>query len=314
MEAVGRDVVAREEAVAPLPPKGKSTKSLKFSLKSAWRDSFSHPQGLAERGCMTPRLFVMFRFLLLLLWLSACTYSIVRWIWHDHETFRYWLAFLTHWGAMFELAYFSLAAFTSYQAVYGHRPEAVETTTPWFARATWLLQSIVPVLSGGIFLLYWCLVFEPTPEGPELVSVVMHGGNFALVLTDLILTQQPYNLRHIYAPMLVAAVYCTWTFVYHELSDSYIYEAIDWEKPRRMALLIPAILFIVLPTMHVVMWSCVRVRERVNTCMIEDDVSDDISDDVVDLEAPVEPTQTAGVALAAGAGAPGTKAECPETN
>jgi len=81
--------------------------------------------------------------------------------------------------------------------------------------ATWFLASVVPCVAFLVCVLYWALVFEPENGPPEALSVVMHGGNFVLVIIDLLLCRQPFYIAHVYLPMVFGALYALFTLVYY---------------------------------------------------------------------------------------------------
>eukprot|EP00444_Apocalathium_aciculiferum_P001294 CAMPEP_0183408966 /NCGR_PEP_ID=MMETSP0370-20130417/18462_1 /TAXON_ID=268820 /ORGANISM="Peridinium aciculiferum, Strain PAER-2" /LENGTH=270 /DNA_ID=CAMNT_0025591565 /DNA_START=32 /DNA_END=844 /DNA_ORIENTATION=+ len=235
-----------------------------------WKETFSKPGGwIGACGLLPPKAYLATRILIFLVWLACCIWSVVHWVVVSDDGFGYWLTKLTHWGAILELIYFASGAFTTYKAIYGKDSDGTGAKTPCFASFTWFMSSLVPVISIMVFLLYWILVFEPGPGKPEAISVVMHGGNFALVMLDLLLTRQPFYIQHVYAPLLMATVYCLFTLVYYLAGGTsedgvsrYIYKSVDWSNPGGTIQLLGLLVIVGVPIVHLLLFCVVAARIR----------------------------------------------------
>mmetsp|Transcript_55729 Transcript_55729/g.180948 ORF Transcript_55729/g.180948 Transcript_55729/m.180948 type:complete len:329 (+) Transcript_55729:136-1122(+) len=247
------------------------SRSLDYQLDDTmWKETFSKPGGcIGACGCLPPKAYLAVRILIFLVWLGCCIWSTV-----DHVVLRghhygYWWIKLTHWGALVELIYFASAAFTTYKAIYGKDADGTGERTPRCVSFTWFMSSVIPVVSMMVCAMFWVLVFKPGPGKPEPIAVAMHGGNFVLVLIDLLLTRQPFYIQHVYAPFLFASVYCLFTFVYYHAGGTeedgtsrYIYKAVDWSKPSGTGRLLGLIVFVGVPIMHLLLCSLAFARVR----------------------------------------------------
>eukprot|EP00971_Amphidinium_carterae_P093381 1847731-Amphidinium_carterae.1 len=133
----------------------------------------------------------------------------------EPEDFGYFFIYLTHWGAMLEFAYFLILCVTTWLAAPAEAADKKECTqsTPLFVSVTWILGSILPSVAFLIVLLYWTLVYDG--GNVKLSSVILHGGNYIPVLMDLLSTRQPFYLRHVYVPLILALVYSLFTVFYY---------------------------------------------------------------------------------------------------
>mmetsp|Transcript_14755 Transcript_14755/g.43032 ORF Transcript_14755/g.43032 Transcript_14755/m.43032 type:complete len:275 (-) Transcript_14755:107-931(-) len=232
-----------------------------------WKEVFGKPGGLVGAlGCMSPRVFLVTRLLIFVVWCGCVAWSMADWV--DYAEFKYWWTKLTHIGALIELVYFFFAYMTSFMAICTNAEDGRGDKTPWYASVTWFLGSTVMVITFMVFLLYWVLVFEPGPGKPEAISVVMHGGNFALALLDLCLNRQPFYLAHAYAPGLFSAAYALFTYIYYKAGGTfedgvspYIYAALDWSGNASGTRSLLALLVLVgVPVIYVIFFLVAMAR------------------------------------------------------
>jgi len=242
---------------------------LDFKLDdSDWKEVFAKPGGCFAKCACNRNVFIAARVIIALVWLCCVIWSIADWC-DGYAEFKYWLTKLTHWGAMFELVYFCFAAASTYMAIYGNVADGKGDATPWFVQATWFLASVVPCVAFLVCVLYWVLVFKPEDGSPQVLSVVMHGGNFALVLIDLLLCRQPFYIAHVYMPMLFGATYGLFTLVYYAAGGTfedgvskYIYAALDWSDPAGTGNLLGLIVLLVLPIVYCGCFCLVAARRK----------------------------------------------------
>jgi len=209
--------------------------------------------------------FLAIRVALLCTWLACCTWSIVSWV--QDYSFKYWLTKLTHWGAIVELLYLSFAVATTSLAIFSSIPDGKGEATPWFVKVTWVLSSMLMVAVTLVFVMYWLLVYTPGPGKPAAISVVMHGGNFAIALVDLLLTRQPFYFEHIYIPFVFALVYVFFTALYYlaggtfeDGKSRYIYSSIDWNDAGGTGSLLGVIVIVAVPLIYTVFFFVVAGR------------------------------------------------------
>lgn len=194
-----------------------------------WEDAYATP----TCSCCSPGCLFCTRLIIAVTWLSCVIWSLLDWA--GKFEMKYWFTKLTHLTAVLQLAYFVLAAFTTYMAVYSSRERGTTGATPWFVRATWFLFSFVPVLSFMVFVLAWLLLYSG--GAVKALDAVMHGGNFALVVLDFLIIRQPFYYAHIYMPIVMGFIYSIFTLVYYQAGGTHqdgtspwIYKVIDWSE------------------------------------------------------------------------------------
>mmetsp|Transcript_13192 Transcript_13192/g.30042 ORF Transcript_13192/g.30042 Transcript_13192/m.30042 type:complete len:271 (-) Transcript_13192:160-972(-) len=226
--------------------------SLGFTLPSeqGWISTY------AQVGPFSGRIVGLYRTFLLGLSIFVLIHALDDYF-AEPEDFGYFFIYLTHWGAMLEFVYFSMLFFTTWRAVSvaASDDKKSEESTPVHAAITWIVGTILPSVTLLIVILYWTLVYEGGTI--SLSSVVLHGVNYIPVLMDLLTTRQPFYLRHVYVPLLLAATYSFFTFVYHsadgtnENGKPYIYSAIDWkDTPGSAAVTLAMAVFVGVPIVH----------------------------------------------------------------
>lgn len=234
---------------------------LGFSLDEpeTWQELFSKPGGfLAGSKVLTPKAYVRLRIFMCVLWGFMIIWEIIDWCQFWNLNFKYWLTKLTHWGAVWEWFYFLFAAITSYKAVHSERKVDGNEGTPCVARATTCFGAAVMVVSCLIFFLYWLLVYTPGSliRGSTLA---VHGGNFFLLLLDLLLlAQKTVFWEHIHVAFGFALTYSLFTAVYFAAGGTfednvspYIYSALDWKaRPVTTLVLLIIINCVVVPCMY----------------------------------------------------------------
>ena len=104
------------------------------------------------------------------------------------------------------------------KALYGSDADGTGDATPWCVQDTWLLNSFVPVATLTVFLLYWVLVYNGGPV--SVLSVLMHGCNFLLIVVDFLLVRLPFYYSHVYMSMVFGVTYALFTPVYYLASNS----------------------------------------------------------------------------------------------
>jgi len=195
----------------------------------SWKKSYAKP----TCSCVSPAALVGLRVSIALVWLTCCIWSFSDWA--NYAPLKYWFTKLTHWGAVLELVYFFFASFTTYKAVYGSDEDGTGDATPWYVRATWFLNAVTPCAALIVVSLFWALVYDGSAL--EALNVVMHGGNFLLVIVDFLLVRQPFYYSHVYMPVVFGGTYALFTLVYYlaggtfeDGESPYIYSAVDWSS------------------------------------------------------------------------------------
>jgi len=212
---------------------------------------------------ISPEAYFVFRFLVFLLWAMAVVWSIVDWL--SYAAIGYWFTKLTHIGAIWELLYFGFAAFSTAMAIWSTLPNGAKEATPWFVSVTWFLGANMLVITLTVFVLYWVLVYDG--GSVAALTVVTHGGNFALALVDFTWSRRPFNLAHVWVPFVFAIAYAVFTLIYYLAGGTnedgvspYIYSAINWAAdPSGTGSLLGLLVLVGVPVMHVAFYVIYRI-------------------------------------------------------
>jgi len=183
--------------------------------------------------------------------------------------FGFWFTQLTHWTLLLELIYLGFAFATTALANFSKLPDGTGDDTPWFVSVTWALQPAALVGSFLLFVLYWALLYTP---GSKLyaISIMTHGGNFVIMLIDVLICRQPLYMAHIYMPMAYALLYLLFSVIYYaaggvnhqDLTSNYIYSVLDWSNPGGAGTLSALIVLLVIPFFYCVFLVLVFGRQR----------------------------------------------------
>lgn len=104
----------------------------------------------------------------------------------------------------------------------------------------------------------------------DIFNVTTHGINSAFVVIDICLSGIPARLLHVYQPVVYGVIYTVFTVIYwasggtNERNRSYIYSITDYNtNATRAALIMMGTVFIITPTLHLLVFSLVKLKEFV---------------------------------------------------
>mmetsp|Transcript_83482 Transcript_83482/g.260705 ORF Transcript_83482/g.260705 Transcript_83482/m.260705 type:complete len:233 (+) Transcript_83482:66-764(+) len=199
--------------------------------------------GSSSNRCLKHRLaFSGFRLVLVLLITTIVGLDIHR----DAQArvLDCYLGFLTRWVLVLQALYFWLAFWTAWRAdlmVSGAVPKAERM--PLYAKATWVMQDTS--LPGAVLVcfLFWVLVvpFQETP--PDVGSYLVHGVNVVMSILDMVVSRQPYYLRHAAYYLNGLALYVIFTLIDYAAGGTdcrghrSLYKVVSWSHPWRTELL-----------------------------------------------------------------------------
>jgi len=166
-----------------------------------------------------------------LIWSLSLTQNICR-----------WPIFLTHWTLLIVVAYLVCAAVMMFIA------DPSEKIAPTIVRVVWVLQTLALPGSIVVVVLFWGLL-APTLESIQVVDYFTHGYVAIAMLTDFVLSKQPYYSLHAVYYLLFGFSYIMFTlFLFVNagcLSDAncdvdgngnpYVYSVLDWRDPQAAA-------------------------------------------------------------------------------
>ena len=174
---------------------------------------------------------------------------------------RCWLIYLTHQGLLIELCYLGFAAATTAASFHFANIDGTPgppAKMPWYCKAAWVLQGVALPGSFLIFVLYWGLVYDGSMHA---ISPFTHGVNFAVMVADQALSNQPMYLLHAAFFMAYTVAYLAWTVVHYAAglkdcdNNRYIYGALDWSNPSSAGRIAGAVVVVAAPLVNVAFWS-----------------------------------------------------------
>ena len=96
-------------------------------------------------------------------------------------------------------------------------------------------------------------------------SILKHAINSVYALSNFLICAKPYRILHVYQSMILGAVYIIFSAIYQEISGDVIYDALDWTSLPGTPLMAMGVLFIVIPLVHIALFSLYRLRILVST-------------------------------------------------
>jgi len=230
-----------------------STWRQRFALSTydnRWQEYFCASRCVEDR-----KTYLAVRVCLFLTVLAVFIWSVA------HHPSRCYLIYLTNQMLIIEVVYLAFAAYTTASAFYRDAP----SPTPWFAKATWVLQDLTLSASFLVFLLYWTLIYDGGTPRP--ITPFTHGYNFLAMAIDQLLTNQPVRPWHFVYFIGYAVLYLVWSVIFNFSGlrcdgERYIYEPLNWKKFDKTALTAAIILLVVCPLVYFSFAVCCGRRTR----------------------------------------------------
>lgn len=91
-------------------------------------------------------------------------------------------------------------------------------------------------------------------------SILKHAINSVYAVLSLIVSAKPVRILHVYQAVLFSVVYCVFSLVYQKAGGGAIYTVLDWDKMPNTVLLSLATVLVVVPMVHLVMFTIYRSR------------------------------------------------------
>lgn len=108
-------------------------------------------------------------------------------------------------------------------------------------------------------------------------SILKHAINSVYAVLSLIVSAKPVRILHVYQAVLFSVVYCVFSLVYQKAGGGAIYTVLDWDKMPNTVLLSLATVLVVVPMVHLVMFTIYRSRGFAwNSCCRKRQVCDDV--------------------------------------
>jgi hypothetical protein len=175
----------------------------------------------------------------------------------------FWFAYLTHWGTMSVLTYFTLSLICLMRPI-------KQDPTNLLTRATWFVFTTTVNLELVITLLYWVLEYEGGT--PNYTSVMQHGGFMLVVMIDgFLINRIPIRFKQVLGFFVMELLYLIWSGIHAattignprredndpETDDDAIYSAVNWsERPVAAVIVALLVLFVGTPIIFMIMWFC----------------------------------------------------------
>lgn len=182
----------------------------------------------------------MFRLLSSIIILASFIIGIVSSI--DDGCIQYWGIYFTHWTLCINLTYSVSGLYITYKL--HNYPDEFETQiVPRVVRFHWILVSPAFVASFTVPILFWsgCILMDAPTNAciayKDPNSLFLHGVNSILVISDIIISKQPFMVLHGLLPLVIGCAYYFFTYIHHILEigtcshpnqDYPIYAQFDW--------------------------------------------------------------------------------------
>ena len=111
----------------------------------------------------------------------------------------------------------------------------------WYHEALWVIYNIAAVGSLFVTILFWSMIYRGDYQDTRAMSVVVHGANSGLIVTETLLCSIPVRLFHVIYPMLYSVAYVVFTVLYWACGGTgrnqqpYIYPQTDFSGQPVMA-------------------------------------------------------------------------------
>ena len=219
-----------------------------FRLHNVNFESTTHFNWVDAFGVTTNRFgfdynrMFMFRLLSTIIIFTSFVISIFSSI--DKGCIKYWIIYFTHWTVCITVTYSISGLYITYK-LHNFPDEFSSHIVPRFVRFHWVLVSPVFVASITVPILFWfsCLLTD-TPNDyciphRDPNSMLLHGVNSILVISDIIISKQPFMVLHGFYPFAIGCVYLFFTYIHHVLEigtcahpnvDYPIYSEFNWNN------------------------------------------------------------------------------------
>ena len=136
----------------------------------------------------------------------------------------------------------------------------------WFHEALWVIYNIAAVAALLVTLTFWSLLFRLVND-VHAVSVVVHGLNSVLMISDTMLSSIPVRLFHVVYPLFYSLSYIVFTAIYWAVGGTsyfgqpYIYPQTDYTgRPVLSAVSQICLVFVGLPLCQSVLFGFYILR------------------------------------------------------
>ena len=185
---------------------------------------------------------IIFRLFSFFIMLASFVDSIQHYI--QYDCIQYWGLYLTHWTVSIVISYTITGLYITYK-LHEYPDEFQIHIIPWYVKFHWALQQTVMVLSFIVPVAFWIICFiSKTPSvscdvRTEPNTILLHGVNSILVISDIIITRQPFMVLHGIYPLVFGCFYLFLTYLHHIFQigvcehpnqDYPIYDELDWNN------------------------------------------------------------------------------------
>ena len=91
-------------------------------------------------------------------------------------------------------------------------------------------------------------------------SILTHAINSVYAIAGLVVCAKPVRILHVYQPVLFSVIYCIFSLIYQMAGGGLIYEILDWDKMPGTILIALGTAFIMVPTVHMVVFTIYKLR------------------------------------------------------
>jgi hypothetical protein len=162
----------------------------------------------------------------------------------EYDSKGFWYAYLTHWGLLATIVYFTLSLCTL--MIFS----VVQTPLNFVTRFLWGLFTTIVTVETVIALLFWVLEYKAGPV--SYGNVVKHGVFLILLWIDgFLINRIPIRFKQIVFPYIFLIIFLLWSGIHsvtkignpnitdkdHTTDDDAIYSAVSWNhRPEKAAI------------------------------------------------------------------------------
>jgi len=219
-----------------------------FNLKNVNFEPITHFNWIDAFGVTTNRFgfdynrMFMFRLLSTIIILASFVISISSSI--DKDCIQYWAIYFTNWNVCITLTYSITGLYITYK-LHNFPDEFSSQIVPRLVRFHWILVSPAFVASFTVPTLFWisCLMSNSPRNAcyayKDPNSMLLHGVNSILVISDIVISKQPFMVLHGFYPFAIGCMYIFFTYMHHIMEigtckhpnqDYPIYNELDWNN------------------------------------------------------------------------------------
>ncbi|KAL7528089.1 hypothetical protein ACHAXR_002262 [Thalassiosira sp. AJA248-18] len=218
-----------------------------------------------------PRVLYIGAKVFIMAWIIAVLVSSIT----NKEHPDFWMAYLTHWGFLFTVAYSVMSVICAivFAVRAPDKSGVLEGGVGFMVKTTWALFAIALPVEIMITILFWVLEFDGEVK---YISVMVHGGGMALIVIDgFLLSRIPLRMKQFLLFQTFTILYLIWNVVHaysgignpyndgESQDDDAIYASLAWKNNTMGAAILSAgIVCVANPVLFLLCWAFARMLPK----------------------------------------------------